>query len=83
MEKIRTESQEPEEEVEVHEDVRRITARAGAPERRLSCGFISACEGEEGSMSLTVQEERVVGEPLEGGRVRVRSRRAAAEAAVR
>ena len=34
-------------------------------------------------MSLTVQEERVVDEPLEGGRVRVRSRRVAAEAAVR
>ena len=33
-------------------------------------------------MSLTVQEEREVGEPLEGGRVRVRSRRVAAEAAM-
>ena len=34
-------------------------------------------------MSFTIQEERVVGEPLEGGRERLRSRRLAAEAAMR
>ena len=66
-----------------HEDVRRVTARAGAPERRLSCGFIVVCEGEEGSTSPTVHEEREVGEPLVGSGVHVRSRRVAAEAAMR